>query len=91
MIFSVYSLCLKVQSTQTWSIYGFCIRNRDYDLRCILHIWVLGPLGYDWVVWTLGVAPCCEEPGTPWVLVRPLVRLGDRTVDEQDPGPRSRS
>ena len=38
-------LTLRVQSTQIWSIYGFLIRNRNYGLGYMLHIWVLGPLG----------------------------------------------
>ena len=36
---------LSVQSTHIWSMYGFSVRNRNYGLRYILHIWVLGPLG----------------------------------------------
>ena len=36
---------LSVQSTQTWSIHGFCTRNRNYGLGYILHVGVLGPLG----------------------------------------------
>ena len=31
-------LSLFFQSTQAWSIYGFCIRNRNYGLGYILHI-----------------------------------------------------
>ena len=44
------SLTLRVQSTQTQGIYGFCVMNRSIDkgwgcrLRYRLHIWVLGPL-----------------------------------------------
>ena len=36
---------LRVQSTQMWSIYGVCIRNRNSDFWNVLCIWVLGPLG----------------------------------------------
>ena len=32
---------LRVQSIQIWSIYGFCIRSRNYGLWYIHHIWVL--------------------------------------------------
>ena len=39
-------LSLRVQSTQIWIIYGFFIRNRNYNLGYMLHIWVLGPLGF---------------------------------------------
>ena len=41
---SRWTLTLRVQSLQIWSIYGFCIGNRDYALGQILHIGVLGPL-----------------------------------------------
>ena len=36
---------LRVQSTQEWSIHGFCIRTRDNGLGYIPHIGALGPLG----------------------------------------------
>ena len=36
---------LRVQSTQMWSIYGFCLRDRDHGLGYMLHIWVPGPVG----------------------------------------------
>ena len=41
---NVRILSLRVPSTQRWSI--FCIRTRNYGFGYILHIWVLGPLGY---------------------------------------------
>ena len=39
------SITLRVQSTETWSIYRFRIRNRNFDLGYILYIWVPGTLG----------------------------------------------
>ena len=36
---------IRVQGTQMGSLCAFCIRNRKYGLRYMLHIWVLGPLG----------------------------------------------
>ena len=47
--FKIALFCLRVQSTQVWSIYGFCIRNRKYGLGYILSILVLGPSGFGWV------------------------------------------
>ena len=41
----VWAMALRVKSAKMWSIYGFCIRNRNYGLGYILHVGVLGPLG----------------------------------------------
>ena len=38
------ALSLRVQSTQRWSIYGFCIRNRTYSLGIYFRLGYLDPL-----------------------------------------------
>ena len=40
-----WALFLRVQSTQTWSIHGFCIWSRKYGLGYIRYVWVRGPFG----------------------------------------------
>ena len=43
---SLKKLLLRIQSTQIWSISGFCIRKRNSRLVHTLHIWALGPLEF---------------------------------------------
>ena len=50
----------------------FCMRNRNYDLKYILHIWVLAPLGIGFIG-----APSFGEPRDPqaWGLLAPILGL----------------
>ena len=54
---------LRVQSTQIWSIYGVSVRNCNYGLGYMLHIWALGPLGHGLTLVRFTISP----DAWPWL------------------------
>ena len=70
---------LRVQSTRIWSVYGFCIRNLNYGLGYILHVWVRGPLGNQYIQMVKDIEKSvnaaqplgCREPSAPARVLAP--------------------
>ena len=49
---------LRVQIAHIRSMYGFSIRNRNYGLGYMLHIWVLEPLGFMFLLSVVNLFHC---------------------------------
>ena len=64
---------LRVQSAQMWGIYGFYIRNRNYGFGNLLCIWVLGPLGKQYISWNSKVPSSTPPPIPTWGPDRPKI------------------